>query len=590
MYIIMKLLRLTTDSSVGIFESSLNQELIVGKQSQIALGSAALELEDTPLEITPANNQIEYQVLNGFEREVRLTPRIYNSSNAQEFFDDITKKLNEGIGEIAGEPLGGRAAEELGSAVEIGVQYQLQKNDKGFVEVQSKRSISAYNAQDLLNNSVVQQFGVPGDAARKDVVLTTTSGGSARYSTLGRATEMLAGQDFKGTTCQTYPMTKGCGIHRARIKTLRRPATNNFNTNPVGAGFCISVHEVSPLVYQHQRAMTLTDIKYGIFCDSRFLDVAGAGAGSGGGLPDMANSVYRAIVDGVIIEPPATTALGRIIPQQGVQNLTPNAMDTVAIEILSGTIRGVVYQNGGANGYPAVRILFSQPYDSATDLFGSYTFFGGGAQRRDAGAGGGLSGDFGCRLCQIRYTSDPYQQAKGQALQRGDGALSLESFAHVDDDPLLGASTPLPQSRTSSIHRIEFTTQEIASWLGFSRRTIEENASEPIFTGDKIFISHIENDCFLLEMLNIPVDSYDFLEAKKKRVNLLSVIPFDDNSGKVIYDPNHLIFLDINNQEELRLRDIRCRLVRSDYSEVALQGLSSLVLYIKDKGENTSSA
>lgn len=580
----MKLLRLTTDDSEGIFECSLNQELIVAKQSQIALGSAALELNDEPIVISPANNRLTYQVLANFPRTARLTPGTFNNNNAGALFADVTNKLNEGIGRTAGAVLNGRSALEIGSATEIGVQWRLERDKKGFMELASLRSQSKMNHTELLANIPEKALGVGAAIVQKPAVFTqTTLSGSARNLMSGTSETQTAaaGTEYRCTVPQTYPMTKGCGIHRARIKTLLRGTSNAFNpaATALGKGFSISVHNVSPLTYLHNRDMTINDITFGIKCDS--LVSPGNGGAANTGVP---TGQYIGIVNGVPL------AGSGVVPNGGafISTANDNQKDVVSIEILAGTVRGVVYVNGGPNNLPTPRIIFEAPYNSTDDLFGSYSFHGGG-QMKNAG-GDIVPGDVGCVLNHIRYTGDPYLERAAEVQDALDGFLTIEP-PYIDDGVYAGvaASTPLPQSQSNSVHSVEFQTTAIADWFGFNTRFLTRTEQEPVFVGTTTFKSHLQNDCFLLEMLNLPVDSYDFIESKKKRVNLLSVIPFDDDDGKCIYDPSHLIFLDVNNSKELRLRDIRCRLVRSDYTPVALTGLSTLVLYIKDKSEGGTS-
>ena len=70
-------------------------------------------------------------------------------------------------------------------------------------------------------------------------------------------------------------------------------------------------------------------------------------------------------------------------------------------------------------------------------------------------------------------------------------------------------------------------------------------------------------------------------EDKRQRVNVLSVVPYDDTNSSIIYDPSNLIFLDLNNKHPIRLSSLKARLVRADYSDLDVTGLTSMVVYIK---------
>ena len=77
------------------------------------------------------------------------------------------------------------------------------------------------------------------------------------------------------------------------------------------------------------------------------------------------------------------------------------------------------------------------------------------------------------------------------------------------------------------------------------------------------------------------VESYDAFEEKRQRVNVLSVIPYDDSNLNILYAPNNLIFLDLNNQHPIRLSSFKARLVRGDYTDLNVKGLTSMVVYIQ---------
>ena len=86
-------------------------------------------------------------------------------------------------------------------------------------------------------------------------------------------------------------------------------------------------------------------------------------------------------------------------------------------------------------------------------------------------------------------------------------------------------------------------------------------------------------------MLNIPLVSFDSLKFGRK--NLLEVIPasethIDDDTGLVQYQPNERVFIDVGNKIPLLLRNIRARIVNTDYSTIDLVGLASLNLVLRN--------
>ena len=124
----------------------------------------------------------------------------------------------------------------------------------------------------------------------------------------------------------------------------------------------------------------------------------------------------------------------------------------------------------------------------------------------------------------------------------------------------------------------------VSQWFGYEQLTYTKRGDPNVdFVADSVFKASIENDLYLVEMLNIQLESYDTFEQGRK--NILAVVPYDDINAKVTYDPNNLIFLDLNNKETLNLTSIKFRLVRSDYSAPELIGITTAVLFFKGKDE-----
>jgi len=577
----MKLLRLTTENSNGIFDSSLDQELTIEPNSQMALGSAALELLDKGLEITSANNKITFQVANGVaaapgSRTTRLTPAFYNSSNFLDFFTDFNRKLNTGLGKTEQTPGGGGTTGAIGlaqSSNEIGKQWRITKGQGQDIVIDCRQSPShPLRTRDLRKHVAIKQF--PGEATTDPIVVSNTDG----TELAGGSKIALNNNNYFCSYANENPMTRGCGIHRVRVKTLANRASAG-NPDPLGgSGFSISLHNDAPtfqdvngfqgtgnpLNYLDQRNMTISDIKYGIRCAS----VIAPGGNQTG--------FYQYVIDGKLLTPGADDN-NLTVPILAVGN-DDTRKDVVSLEIVTvdgeKIVRGCVYKSQDAGPTtPICNTLFTRPYQDET-LFGSYSFHGGGRNN---------NGDFGCRVNAVRWTADPY-------IEKGDGVAKFSRDHILEDEAVsaLGSTTPVFQNTGRSNHSVLFDKIDIPEWLGYDPpdQTLAIVSSSPVaFRADLAFSPNLENDCFLLEMLNLPIDSYDYEPSKKKRMNLLSVFPFDDSLGKCIYDPNNLIFLDLRNKEKLRLRDLRCRILRSDYSEVNLTGMSSLVIYVKGAGE-----
>ena len=109
--------------------------------------------------------------------------------------------------------------------------------------------------------------------------------------------------------------------------------------------------------------------------------------------------------------------------------------------------------------------------------------------------------------------------------------------------------------------------------------------------GDNIVYSILTSNIYLVEMLNMKLDSYDNYsdntsKSKRGRSNILAVINSNEfNTGNIdrvlLYEPNDPIYISLLNANELSLRNIRARLVNLDYSPVRTFGISTLTIHLR---------
>ena len=143
----------------------------------------------------------------------------------------------------------------------------------------------------------------------------------------------------------------------------------------------------------------------------------------------------------------------------------------------------------------------------------------------------------------------------------------------------LGAP-PTPQ-RNPGENFIEFLLS-VASFLGFNNARQPQvgtiNAIEYAYEADRVFRPVEISDAFLVECLNLKLDSFDGF--KNQRKNILAIIPKSNLTGEIIYDTNYPTFIDLNNKNEILLRNLKIRVVYPDYSQISQLGTSTMVLLI----------
>jgi hypothetical protein len=104
------------------------------------------------------------------------------------------------------------------------------------------------------------------------------------------------------------------------------------------------------------------------------------------------------------------------------------------------------------------------------------------------------------------------------------------------------------------------------------------------FNADKTYKPNNQADAFIVEFLNLPLTSWDgLIETRNPYLNVIPIVV--DAGDKLIYDTPFPIFIDIDNAQQLGLRNLKVRILNNDLSPFEMTGLASMTLLIKDKDE-----
>lgn len=410
-----------------------------------------------------------------------------------------------------------------GQGKEIGVQIKADIDTNGKFYINCLQSdFNNRNAQLIANIPTKTLGGVPNSP-----VVQVSVGANQTWDTY---TTKTASASLESYNVLEHSLTKGCGVYQAQIRKLTNNATADHT------GFLFGVSSVPPSTWAGRDPL-ITDIEYGIEVQS--IDL----------VPNYIN-----------INQGNRTNSGQPVGYVGNNN---GNNDYVCIHIASGLLTARIYNNGGG----AVPVdLFSIPYDNNTPYYPIYIIRGAFQD---------------VRLNKFRFTTDPY----------------YDPPTLTGHQPITDLGTPQPPVGTGlatpSNAFVEFQGITLAQFLGyeFTRQPLNgfQLARSPIFTADNNFSFTNVGDAFLVEMLNLPLLSYDSYDVDRKkrggRKNLLSVIPKSNSDGEVIYEPNTINFIDIDNVNALNLRNIKCRIVNNDYSPPSTRGLMTLTMLIKNKNE-----
>jgi len=530
----MKLLRTTTTDKTGVFKTYLNQDLVLPPDSQIALGQLSAALERDELTIDGSNDLFRFSLLDsGVYRDVFIPHGTYGVSNSVEFLTNLEGKINQSLATVD------ESSDTITNPSNIGKQGRVHRDNNGKISIDFFQSqSSAYSVEQAKNayNANSGAGNVP------QIVFTGSHPNFLMKSSATTGTDT----GFKHSTFHNHPISKGCGVHRVRIKKLQGTAADQ-------AGFTIGLTKTNPQTYlkgSGSRQMNITDIDFGISCLNPF------GA-----------DVYQTITDGAA----SNTTVTPSNPQSGASGDDSGKTeknDVVSIEVVGGAIRLVVYKENGTNA-PTVQLLGEIPYNGIDEYWATTTIHGNNTMA----------------LGDLRYTPEPFKVHK-------QTAPSLAGFDSEYIGGLLGASTPTSQTTTLLKCRILFPDRFVSNWFGYEdleyqlkaiRKTSNINNGVS-FPADNIFKPQIPNDTYILELLNLQLESYDTFQGQRK--NILGIIPYDEESTEQItYNANNLVFLDLNNKQSINLTSLNMRLVRSDYSTPDLTGQTSAVIYFRPKTE-----
>jgi hypothetical protein len=250
------------------------------------------------------------------------------------------------------------------------------------------------------------------------------------------------------------------------------------------------------------------------------------------------NQPYKYIVNGV----------------ETVSGIDPAINDIIELAIYGGYIYFYIYR---ANNNE-VETIHDISYNHQTDLFPLCLFVG-----RDT------------VINAIQFTSDPYYNITNS--HTGETILSANSNI-----------VTIPANKIATQCYIQFNNPDLATILGYNKSRYPTDGfitvAEPDFIADKPFTLRDFSESYVIELLNIKLNSMDSLSHGER--SILYIIPqLSAIKEHVVFQSPQLIFLNINNTYDLNLREIKARVLKDDLSSFRCYGLSEIVMIIKEKDE-----
>jgi len=237
----------------------------------------------------------------------------------------------------------------------------------------------------------------------------------------------------------------------------------------------------------------------------------------------------------------------------GYSGANHNSNDVFGIQLTQGQIKIVVHKNGSNV------ILSTDTHDFNKVYYVVYFCLAPAANNK---------------IKECRFNIDPLHTDL------------TDHIEELEDEAPLAAPAPPRTTSARTTYKFNFPNETTAEYFGFENVNHQSAAAVNQFqlVAQNIFSNTMDADNYLVEMLNIPLQSFDsFING---RMNLLAVIPvseriIDDNTGIIQYEPNTPYYISINNLNSLSLRNIRLRILTADHQQIITDGLSSVNILIK---------
>lgn len=176
------------------------------------------------------------------------------------------------------------------------------------------------------------------------------------------------------------------------------------------------------------------------------------------------------------------------------------------------------------------------------------------------------------KLDSVRLNLNPYK---------------IDKVNHYDGE--LGANNvPYTQGRNTNKY-LEFDNIDLANYLGYDYARYPEvgtyNDKLHIYEAENPFRDEILSDNYLIELLTFDIESYISNEKTGEKMNILCNIPRGDETGGIYYNPNNLIWIDLNNKESILLRNFNFRLLDEYLDNVITKNNITLTLLFKNENE-----
>lgn len=158
----------------------------------------------------------------------------------------------------------------------------------------------------------------------------------------------------------------------------------------------------------------------------------------------------------------------------------------------------------------------------------------------------------------------------------------------------LGTTIPVYSPSTPTQVFFQFDNSELSRFLGFTSdrepstgfKNVDVN-NPFLFQGTNQFAPSDLSESYLIELLNIKINSFDSLINQRSNTLCTVVSDIANLSNNLIsYEAPFPVFIDVNNENTINLRNIRARILKEDRGQIVINGFAQMTLLIKSPSDN----
>lgn len=563
----MKLIRLVTDDN-GNFRSSFGNDIVVKKDSKMALLNLTFQTNIGTFVTVENGNQITFRSDKDdadSEQTITIPERSYNVSEKADFYKDLQHALNKTLQSVNARGNGNFSYNSVFSA------FRIATDDAGLKTVEYRYAPFVNYGLGVINPQNNQRIPI---AIYQESLVTVTTVSEGVVSIAKNAT----GGATTGTEARLVPLNgrrlnDGNSFFSCRIKL-----TNDNGSGLQDNGFGIGLSKTNLGLDHLSEEIAITERNFEIRFNRatenyKYIDVVGTAEKDSGILPQRVGAG---------------------------QPLTDH--DVLFFEVSGNTLEMGFLYDAGANG---VRHVFATTEIKAGEELYPYLYFRGTAANCvvdcvnysvDPWLPGFAGQDDGNE--QWQYTGEEdngYDNGYGDIIDSG-GVIGRVISQITQNRFYVGTQYQLKLIMPGTIWRaLGFNQFKAGINGGFLNVKIGANYGRKwwqTWTARVLPVAYT-SDNFIIESMNIPLDSYDasaveyganpavpnpITEMAGRRKNILMTIPVNDNtSGLVEYESSTPIFVDLDNANELNLKNINLRILRKDFSPI-VQGDQTAIM------------